>query len=365
MWRSETTASVIQRLRFALASLGAGLLCGLAAPACAGDALPAASFTIEIATGSPNPQRFPPAPVEQPHAAAEAEAPTPDAEGFEPEAQVQLDVRFVAVDGPHAIDLADGHQRAALVRAAAPASSSEPIATSVRVRRVADPALDARLSNLRGDGDLRVLARTTLLTASGATAEFDSGGIAPVADPDGHGVGFRAYGARLVLQPRVGADGAIHLAIRGELTGDGQDAAAPRQVMAAERLRHGETLLVAHLFDNVPAGPRSEPGWFARTPIGKALIKPRPPPVQTQLALIVTARLPADSNPDRVLATLTAEDLEAPAMPKARGPPLRGALAQLAHRVRAALSPPVTRARAGLTWSARLMVRASRAIARA
>ncbi|HET6970779.1 MAG TPA: pilus assembly protein N-terminal domain-containing protein, partial [Phenylobacterium sp.] len=121
--------------------------------------------------------------------------------------------------------------------------------------------LDARLQALEQKGELHILAQPTLAALTGERASFRAGGEIPYPVPEGRSrvtIQFRPYGAGLVFQPDVQANGFIRIRLTTEVSavdpahgvrlyGVNTPALLTRRVSSAADMRDGETLMFAGL----------------------------------------------------------------------------------------------------------------------
>lgn len=298
--------------------------------------------------------------------------------------QVRLDVRIVEASSRRLRDLGaslaltDGAHVAGRTggRLVGPEAPQATTAAHIDAGRY---AVDAALQALEAKGEVRVVAKPTLIALSGAKASFRSGGELPYPTPQDDGqvtVAFRPYGAALSFVPEVLANGLIRISLDAELSdvdpvagltiGDvAVPALSTRRAATAVELREGEPLVIAGLFENSAERAEQQTPVLARIPLlGSLFRSARAEDTRRELAIIVTPTLarPEPVAPPAPVEIAAADPPEPPEAdppkpsPKAgagpRGPPLKA----LVREVRDVVRPP-------LRWMKRQLVAVFSALA--
>jgi thiol-disulfide isomerase/thioredoxin len=133
-----------------------------------------------------------------------------------PDQQVKLEVQLLEVPAGELPRLTRSMARSGLVRFSHRRSqSAEKQACTVGLMS-AKADREALLKLLSGEKDLRVIACPTLVTTSGRTATFSSGGEFPVVvrGEDGDRIHYKKFGMELEFVPHVLDNGHVRLAVR-------------------------------------------------------------------------------------------------------------------------------------------------------
>jgi pilus assembly protein CpaC len=229
--------------------------------------------------------------------------------------QVQLEVRIVEASAQRIRDLGAG---LSLIGAGVTLSTDgrpigpEPSHASARVSRdFGTFTLDARLAALERRGEVRLLARPTLVTLSGQSANFRAGGEFPFPIPqDEHAVtvAFRPYGTALAFKPDVQSNGLIRLSLAAEVSdldarnslsvqGVVVPALSIRRAQTVAEVRDGQTLVFAGLFeDEIATDTRRTPILASLPGVGRLFGAGRGRRAQHELAIMVTAHLVSDTH---------------------------------------------------------------------
>ncbi len=169
------------------------------------------------------------------------------------------------------------------------------------------------LSLAFNDGATRVLARPTLVAASGQKAEFLVGGEVPIVikTADGVNIEFKEYGVRLNLTPYVDVN-SIQADILAEVSAVDQSVSvmdvpgfSTRRVKTTVTVRDGETIVLGGLVQRKEGKDVAKLGLLGHIPILGELFKSRNfREEKTDLVIFVTPRL-IDPTSDLVKKTIT------------------------------------------------------------
>jgi pilus assembly protein CpaC len=151
----------------------------------------------------------------------------------------------------------------------------------------------------------RLLARPTLVCASGEEAEFLAGGEVPIPLISGETaqVQFRPYGIRLRLRPTADADGGIRTELEAEVSeldravavAAGATVSVPgfraRKVRTSVTVRAGEVIVLSGVYSHEEAKSVSKVPLLGQVPIVGELFKQRAfDDVRRELLVFVTPR---------------------------------------------------------------------------
>jgi Flp pilus assembly secretin CpaC len=163
--------------------------------------------------------------------------------------------------------------------------------------------LQGLLNALRADNLITILAEPTLVTSSGKTASFLSGGEFPVLQAQGFGVttaDFNSYGVSLEFTPMVEADNTIRLDVSPEVSsvdfsglvvsnGNKMPVKSTRKAKTTVRLKSGESYAIAGLLQNSTKNSNKDTKLLASVPLIGNLFKSNSTQVDgTDLIIIVT-----------------------------------------------------------------------------
>lgn len=184
--------------------------------------------------------------------------------------------------------------------------------------------LQAFVAALRDNNLLRILAEPNLIATSGQEANFLAGGEfpIPVVQNGGGGVGggtsisveFKEFGVKLNFVPIVMGDGRIRLKVSPEVSeldfttavrfgGFVVPGLAERKVTTTIELSDGQSFAIAGLLSNSVTTTRAEVPLLGDLPVLGTLFRSvRYQRKETELVVLVTPRLVAPMNPDRVPA---------------------------------------------------------------
>jgi pilus assembly protein CpaC len=177
---------------------------------------------------------------------------------------------------------------------------------------VGNTAVDVFVDALRQNNLARILAEPTLIAISGQAASFLAGGEYPIPVPQGSSGGvtttieYRDYGVRLNFVPIVLGDGRIRLKVAPEvseldyahavnLNGYSVPGLTTRKVETCVELAEGQTFAIAGLLSNMQTSSKSVTPLLGDLPV-------RYERQETELVILVTPRIIAGMNPDKVPA---------------------------------------------------------------
>ena len=181
-------------------------------------------------------------------------------------------------------------------------------------------AVDVFVDALRQNNLLRILAEPNLIAVSGQAASFLAGGEYPIPVPQGSSGGvtttieYRDYGVRLNFVPVVLGDGRIRLKVAPEvseldyahavnLNGYTVPGLTTRKVETCVELTEGQTFAIAGLLSNMQTSAKSVTPLLGDLPVLGALFRSvRYERQETELVVLVTPRIVAGMNPDKVPA---------------------------------------------------------------
>ena len=202
-------------------------------------------------------------------------------------------------------------------------TSPTPVVTIFGKAAIGDSALAYFISALRSNNLLRILAEPNLVTTSGQEASFLAGGEFPVPVPQGGaGTGggqaitiqFKEFGVKLVFVPVVLGDGRIRMKVAPEVSdldfttalkfgGFVVPGLTSRKVETTVELGEGQTFAIAGLLSsNVTANKDVTPVLGDIPVLGALFRSVRYQRKETELVVLVTPRLVAALNPDKVPA---------------------------------------------------------------
>ena len=186
---------------------------------------------------------------------------------------------------------------------------------------------------LKATGQFRSLAEPNLIAYNGEEASFLAGGEFPIPVVQGTTgavtVQFKEFGIRLSFTPTIAGD-VIRLRVRPEvstldftngitLAGFRIPALVTRRAETVVELRDGQSFAIAGLLDNVAQTDSAAVPLLSRLPIIGGLFKSKTERAeQTELLLLITARLVRPLDPDEV-PSLPTEDDEFLAFPDVGG----------------------------------------------
>lgn len=160
----------------------------------------------------------------------------------------------------------------------------------------------ATLDIMEREGHARLLAKPTLTTQSGGTANFLVGGEFPVPQVLADGlqdVSFRPYGIQLEIAPKLAAQGYVSAELVAELSSidpatavNGVPGLLSRRVASTLTLPLGETLVLSGLMQHEQARQADRfPGLHALPILGALFSSTQFRAAETDLVIMVTPRL--------------------------------------------------------------------------
>jgi pilus assembly protein CpaC len=179
-------------------------------------------------------------------------------------------------------------------------------------------AFDYFVSALRTNGLVRVLAEPNVTTTSGKTASFLAGGQVPIPVPQpGNGgstitIEYHDYGVRLNFTPQVLGNGKIKLQVTPEVSdldysvgvsvgGTTVPGFTDRKVDTTVELGDGQSFALAGLLNNKISASNTAIPLLGDIPVLGALFTSTSyQRSETELVILVTPRLVAPMNPDKV-----------------------------------------------------------------
>ena len=196
-----------------------------------------------------------------------------------------------------------------------------------------DHALGATIKDLQTKGILEILAEPNLTTIHGKPARFLAGGEFPypIVQPGGAGsvptvtVQFRPYGVKLEFTPFVNSDGSIRLKVAPEVSaldytnqvviaGYALPALSTRRAETEVELKDGQSFGISGILDHRTTDTLSKIPGIGDIPVLGQLFRSKNLNHSTmELVVIVTPK---------VIDTLNAAQLPAPATPAMPVPPL-------------------------------------------
>jgi len=169
------------------------------------------------------------------------------------------------------------------------------------------PKFAAFIRALDDKGALKVLAEPNLVVSNGAEGKFLAGGEFPVVYNTGNtgstSVVYKEFGVRLHFQPKIAANGEIHLKIAQEvseldfanaviLSGFRIPALRSRKAESSLQLADGQTFALAGLIDNKISKQVSKVPLLGDIPVLGALFRStRYQNNETELVILVTPRI--------------------------------------------------------------------------